>query len=170
VLLPLVPKMLELQASILDGKGAGRYASAQLPDVTYAESGAVEAIKETTWLAGLVGHPTHELDLYAYWGQEKVDALFSPDGSGGYVGYGSPTIDLSGCSTEGGTCSPNTGKVTEGTVGGWWKFYRGDIGYMQLGLQVSYTKLQALPGLNGLAPDTNMTVGMFSIRYYPYQN
>jgi hypothetical protein len=41
---------------------------------------------------------------------------------------------------------------------------------MQLGLQLSSTKLVSLAGLNGLQPDTRMTVGMLSVRYYPYQN
>jgi hypothetical protein len=170
VLLPLVPKQLEFQASVLSGKGVGRYGSVQLPDATFAANGDVELVKETTVLAGLVGHPNSDLDLYAYWGQEKVDANISAVTGGGFVGYGIPTIDLSGCSKEGGTCAPNTGQVSQATVGAWYKFYRGSIGYLQLGLQVSSTKQEALPGLNGLAPDARMTVGMVSIRYYPYQN
>ncbi len=170
VWLPLVPKMLEFQASVLSGKGAGRYGTAQLPDATYDAAGGVQAIKETTLLVGLVGHPTADLDLYGYWGQEKVDANFAAVTAGGYVGYGIPTIDLSGCLKDGGTCAPNTGKVSQSTVGAWWKFYRGSVGNMQLGFQASFTKQEALPGLKGLTPDARMTVGMVSIRYYPYQN
>jgi hypothetical protein len=41
---------------------------------------------------------------------------------------------------------------------------------MQLGLQASVTKQQALAGLAGVQPDAMMTVGMVSLRYYPYQN
>jgi len=170
LLLPLLPKTLEFQASALTGKGAGRYGSAQLPDATFDASGDVQTIRETTLLAGLVGHPTVDLDLYGYVGQEKVDSRYDALAAGGYVGYGIPTIDLSGCSTEGGTCAPNTGKVSQATLGGWWKVYRGSIGYMQLGLQASVTKQQALAGLAGVQPDAKMTVGMVSIRYYPYQN
>lgn len=170
VLLPLIPKVLEFQASALTGKGAGRYGSAQLPDATFDANGDVETIRETTLLAGLVGHPTPDLDLYGYVGQEKVDSRYDGVAGGGYVGYGIPTIDLSACNTEGGTCAPNTGKVSQATLGGWWKAYRGSIGYMQIGLQASLTKQQALPGLGGMQPDAKMTVGMVSIRYYPYQN
>lgn len=170
VLLPLVPQLLEFQASALTGKGAGRYGSAQLPDATFTTGRDVQAIRETTYLAGLVGHPTPDLDLYGYIGQEKVDARYDTVTAGGYAGYGIPTIDFSGCSTEGGTCAPNTGKVSQATLGGWWKLYRGSIGYLQLGLQASLTKQQALPGLAGIRPDAKMTVGMVSIRYYPYQN
>jgi hypothetical protein len=170
VLLPLIAKELEFQASVLTGKGAGRYGSTQLPDATFDANGDVKTIKETTVMAGLVGHPSSALDLYAYWGQEKVDANFDALSAGGYVGYGIPTIDLSGCNTEGGTCAPNTGKVSQATLGGWYKFYRGNIGYLQLGLQASFTKQEALPGLNGATPDAKMTVGMVSVRYYPYQN
>jgi hypothetical protein len=170
VLLPLVPKLLEFQASALTGRGAGRYGSAQLPDATFDASGDVETLKETTVLAGLVGHPTPDLDLYAYAGREKVDANFDAVPAGGFVGYGIPSIDMSGCGTEGGTCAPNTGRVSQATLGGWWKAYRGSIGYMQVGLQASFTTQQALPGLLGVQPDAKMTVGMASIRYFPYQN
>jgi len=175
VLLPLIPKVLEFQANALFGKGVGRYGSAQLSDATFDAQGHVVPLKGSTWLAGLVAHPDPALDVYAYFGQEKVDAAYSVvlDGTGavtGYVGYGSPALDLSGCATEGGTCAPNNGKVQQGTIGAWWKVYRGSLGYLQIGVQGSYTKLQALAGLNGLQPDTHMTVGMVSIRYYPYQN
>jgi hypothetical protein len=170
VLLPLVPKILEFQASALTGRGAGRYGSAQLPDATFDAGGDVKTLKETTVLAGLVGHPTSDLDLYAYVGREKVDANFDAVPAGGFVGYGIPSINLSGCSTEGGTCAPNTGKVSQATLGGWWKAYRGSIGNMQVGLQASFTTQQALPGLLGVQPDAKMTVGMASIRYFPYQN
>ena len=62
----------------------------------------MQTIKETTLLAGVLGHPTSDLDLYFYVGQEKVDARYNAVTTGGYVGYGIPTIDLSGCATEGG--------------------------------------------------------------------
>jgi hypothetical protein len=174
VLLPLVPKIVDFQASVLSGEGAGRYGSAQLPDATFAPNGDVETVKVTTFLAGLVAHPTPTLDLYAYWGEEKADAKADAILSGtgaitGYTGYGIPTLDLSGCNFEGGTCAQNNGKYTQGTIGGWWKFYRGAIGNFQLGLQISSTKVEALPGLKGYAPDSKMNIGMVSIRYYPYQ-
>jgi hypothetical protein len=60
--------------------------------------------------------------------------------------------------------------VSQATLGGWWKVYRGNIGNMQVGLQASLTTQKALPGLLGAQPDAKMTVGMASIRYYPYQN
>jgi hypothetical protein len=60
--------------------------------------------------------------------------------------------------------------VSQATVGGWWKVYRGSVGYMQIGLQGSWTTEQALPGLLGVQPEAKMTVGMASVRYYPYQN
>jgi len=175
VLLPLVPKVLEFQASIMSGKGAGRYGSVQLPDATYDTNGDVLTMKMTSILTGLTWHATPALDLYAYYGQEKVDdeyrAVFSPAGAiTGYTGYGIPTLEFSGCSFEGGTCAPNTHKVQQATAGAWWKAYRGPLGYVQLGLQWSNTKQQAFAGLNGVTPDTRLNIGMLSIRYYPYQN
>jgi len=175
VLLPLLARTLEFQASAMIGKGLGRYGSVQLPDATYDAQGGVRPIRGSTWLAGLMAHPHPALDLYAYVGGEKVDATYSAvlDGAGaieGYVGYGSPAIDLSGCAFEGGACAPNNGKATQGTIGAWWKVYRGSLGYLQVGVQGSYTRLQALPGQNGQRPDTHMSVGMVALRYHPYQN
>ena len=41
VLLPAIPKYLDLQASIMYGRGIGRYGSGQLPDVTIAADGSL---------------------------------------------------------------------------------------------------------------------------------
>ncbi len=169
VLLSLLPKQLEVQGSFLTGNGIGRYGSAQLPDATYNAAGGVQALKGTTFLLGLTAHPTSTIDLYAYYGKEKVDANYTAI-TGGYVGYGAPNINLSGCSFEGGTCAPNLGESSQTAIGGTWKYYRGALGNMQLGLMLTSTKVVSLAGLNGLQPDTRMTTGMLSVRYYPYQN
>jgi hypothetical protein len=44
VLLPVVPKYLDLQASFMYGRGIGRYGSGQLPDVTIAADGSLAPI------------------------------------------------------------------------------------------------------------------------------
>ena len=41
VLLPVIPKYLDLQASFMYGRGIGRYGSGQLPDVTIAPNGSL---------------------------------------------------------------------------------------------------------------------------------
>ncbi|HVN42059.1 MAG TPA: hypothetical protein VMT50_04695 [Steroidobacteraceae bacterium] len=195
LLMPLMPKQLELQASFLIGDGVGRYGSAQMVDATYKSDGTLDAVKGKEFLVGLVGHPTKDLDLYAYWGREEMDKTVSAyyNASGaitGAAGYGNPLSNLSGCYYETGSCSLNAAggvannKVEQFTGGLWWKFYRGPIGIFQVGLQGSYTKATAFEGLvanppatiipgettlpASTRPDTNMTVWAFSLRYYPY--
>jgi hypothetical protein len=57
VLLPLIPKHLELTGSILYGRGIGRYGAGQLPDATIAPDGSLTPLTGLTAMVGLVGHP-----------------------------------------------------------------------------------------------------------------
>jgi len=166
----LVADVLDFQLSGLVGDGIGRYGSAQLPDVTLTPTGQFATISEYDVLAGLIVHPATDWTLYGYAGEEHADAKAFTDVTGklGY-GYGSPLYDNSGCLILGGTkCAANTRTIQQGTVGAWWKYYRGELGNLQLGLQGSYTKREIFAGKGG-DPDTNITIVMVSFRYYPYQ-
>jgi len=57
VLLPLLPQYLDLTASALYGRGVGRYAAGQLPDVTIAPDGSLSLVRGWSAMAGLVAHP-----------------------------------------------------------------------------------------------------------------
>src|SRR6185312_1346613 len=72
MILPLVPNVLEFQASGLAGAGNGRYGSAQLPDATLRPDGTVAAVREWQALAGVVFKPIPELTLYVYAGEEQA--------------------------------------------------------------------------------------------------
>jgi hypothetical protein len=174
ILLPLVPNMLEIQATTLVGSGIGRYGTSQLPDVTVRSDTTVAAIPEVDVLFGLSFKPTSLWTLYAYAGIESASetAYTNTAGTTGY-GYGSPLYNNSGCLVEGSAasstnCIANTKSIEQGTLGTWWKYYQGQMGNLQLGLQGSYTKRDTFAGIGG-APSTNMTVIMLSLRYYPYQ-
>ena len=170
LILPLVPKVLDFQASVLAGKGIGRYGSAQLPDVTVKPDATLATISEVDALVGLQYKPTPLLTLYLYGGMEKASAAAFSVGSVGY-GYGSPLYNNSGCDLTTGTasnCVANTKQITQGTIGTWWKYYEGELGNLQVGLQGSYTKRQTFAGVGG-DPTTSLTAVMVSIRYYPYQ-
>ena len=66
MLLPLVPKLLDFQASFLAGQGIGRYGSAQFSDVVINPiTGKLDPINETEILLGLVAHPTDRLIFLA---------------------------------------------------------------------------------------------------------
>ncbi|MCQ8278328.1 hypothetical protein NFI95_07675 [Acetobacteraceae bacterium KSS8] len=168
--LPIVPKRLELRASVLAGEGIGRYGSAQLADATIARDGSPKPLPEVLALAGLTFHATKKLDFYSYIGTEQIThAEDYRVGKTGY-GYGSPLYSNAGCETELSTlsCTANTKGIVQFTGGTWWKFLKGDYGTMQTGLQYSYTKRSIFPGVGG-NPSTDENILMFSFRYYPFQ-
>jgi hypothetical protein len=177
LLLPLAPKLLELQASFLTGTGIGRYGSTGEPDATINPStGGLQPLHGYHALAGLVGHPTPAWTLFVYGGIEHVndrsfDVAATVDGAPltyGY-GYGNPLFSNAGCETEGiGTCTANTSSITSGTVGSWWKFYEGAFGNMQIGATDTYLRRSIFGGVGG-NPATNMNIAELSFRYYPYQ-
>ena len=171
-ILPIVAGKLDVQLSALTGDGIGRYGASQLPDYTFSATGHIKPIDETTALLGVIGHPSDALTLYGYAGTETSTATAASKVGGTLYGYGNAGLNDSGCATFGGTCKAQAKSVTQFTIGGWWKFYRGQVGNMQLGLQASRTKLEAFSATDdaGRAPSTSMNVVMASFRYYPYQN
>ncbi len=172
-ILPVVPKMLDFQASFLAGYGIGRYGSAQFPDFTLAPDGHVVPLPEVEALVGIIGHPTPAWDLYAYAGTERVEKetwSFS-GGTGGNTGYGNPRANTSGCNFEtpaNSNCSPFTSSIEQLTLGAWWRLYQGRYGNMAIGAQGSYTRRNAFAGTGG-APSTDEDIVMTSFRYYPFQ-
>jgi hypothetical protein len=169
--LPLVPKRLDFSASFLAGEGIGRYGSAQLPDVTIRPDGSFAPIRGYDVLVGLTFKATPDLTLYAYGGREHADKTdFSNANGNTFLGYGSPLYDNTNCLVEGtsGKCTAHTSSVTGTTIGGWWKFYKGDIGNFQLGAQLTHVKRETYAGIGG-GPSVGMNVGELSFRFYPFQ-
>jgi hypothetical protein len=174
--LPIIPNVLTFQASGLVGKGIGRYSSSQLPDFTLRPTGELAPITAYDVLFGLYFNPVPSLQIYGYFGRDKASSNYTSATitSGGVVsgpfdyGYGSPTYNNSGCYTLGGTCVGNIQTSEEETLGFWWKYYRGTLGNLQLGLQLAYNQDTAFTGTGG-SPSTNVFEGMVSFRYYPFQ-
>lgn len=175
VILPLIKGKLDLQGSILAGEGIGRYGSAQMPDATFSQHGAPVPLPEVIALAGLVGHPNKKVDLYGYVGTEQIThtKAFTEGGKG--YGYGSPLYNNRGCNIEQPIsatlalpCTGNASGITQGTLGVWWRFLKGDYGTMQTGMQYSYTRKTAFKGLGG-SPSTDNNMVFFSFRYLPFQ-
>jgi hypothetical protein len=190
VLLPVVPKLVDFQASVLSGQGIGRYGSSQLPDVTIGTSGALTPLQSTQFLLGAVGHVTPDLDVYGYAGQEQVNSKFWFIG-GTNGGYGNPLSANNGCLLEnqgsgtagyndpiaGTTCTANVQRTRELTVGFWQNLYKGNWGRVTYGAQYEYVNLKAFAGApgpitamstpnQGLSP--NNQIVMMSLRYYPF--
>ncbi|NNM51555.1 MAG: hypothetical protein HKM02_04920 [Pseudomonadales bacterium] len=161
LLIPVLPKVVDFQASFLTGQGIGRYDSSQLNDYTLSANGSPSALKETSLLFGLVAHPMHGLDLYAYEGEQKVNNTDYYQTGTTYGGYGAPN-----CSATAFTC--NVSKVQQFTFGGWYKAYQGHMGYVATGLQYSHTNYSTFANSAGQAPTSSMNVIMASLRFYPF--
>jgi TolA-binding protein len=169
LIMPVVDKMLDFQFSGMNGKGIGRYGSAQLADVTTNPNGSLSPIKETMALAGLTLHATPDLDIYGFAGEERQEKA-SVTLNGVAYGYGNPLYNNSGCDTEGAAsalCVGNTKKIDQETLGFWWKFYQGKFGKMQFGAQYSHTERTAFEGIGG-APSAKDDMIFTSFRYYPF--
>ncbi len=181
---PIVPNLLEVQASGLYGPGIGRYGSGQLPDFAYDDNNNPEAITEADVLAGLVAHPWTGNDTYVYFGYEHADRT----GANSVSGYGAPILDNTGCFFEGGACTvtapvpasttapitaakPPIGAETEQLMqitGGFWQdIYKGSYGRFVFGFQGGEIWRDAFRGVGG-APKTNIGIFMTSFRYYPF--
>ena len=171
----VLPKLVDFQLSGLVGEGVGRYGTSQLADTTYNAQGKPVALPGYSALAGLVGHPTPDLDLYAYVGVEHVSNRYDLGNVKGkattLAGYGSPLINNISCNTEDATepaaCSPATSGDAQITVGDWWKFIQGPYGKMQVGAQYSYTRRYVFQGI-GPTPKTDENMIFLSFRWYPF--
>jgi len=171
------------------GSGIGRYAPGGLSDASTNADGTIHLIKNLQGL-GSLEVKLKKLTIYSYGGVEYASRSYAFDklaskGAGANVGYGAPTFNNSGCSTEvapgsggfapggTGTCTGDTRALIEGTLGFWYKFYSGPRGTFQYGTQYSYVTRNTWSGAGGLPTgsaglEPNGLDGMVftSVRYY----
>jgi hypothetical protein len=183
VLLPALPKFLDLQGSVLYGNGIGRYGSGQLPDVTIAPNGSLATVTALHTMVGAVAHLTPDLDVYAYAGLEKAQSNFSTltNGVVNQTGFGNPNFSDALCATENAVaapavptsdvtgvltnagCSVNVKQLTELTVGFWQNFYKGPMGRLTGGAQVEYIHRDTFAGTQALLPGSNIPSNPISL-------
>jgi outer membrane murein-binding lipoprotein Lpp len=178
--LPVLPKVVDLTATVLWGSGIGKYGDAQLSDYTVnPNNGEPSPNTEITALLGVVGHVMPNLDLYGYAGIEHADS--NPFNVGGKAyGYGNPLYTNayasctagafsgagpSGAATTIAGCDIQTAKELQ--VGGWWNFYKGEYGRMTVGLSYAYLDIDTFSGVSGTRGGSNNII-MTSFRYYPF--
>jgi hypothetical protein len=178
VLLPIIPKFLDVQASALYGKGIGRYGASQLSDVVITTDGTLSPITALHVLVGAVAHPWAGLDIYGYGGFERADANLNFS-LAGTTGFGNPAVVNFGCgmptpaSFNGAgptNCTAINKEVDMLAVGFWQNLYKGNYGRVAAGAQYEYIKRKSfdtLPG-NGGATSTDDNVVLTSLRYYPF--
>jgi hypothetical protein len=195
----LLHQTLVLGAHGLAGNGIGRYSSSELADATAHPDGSLELLSGGSALGSLEWHPRPRLDVYAYYGGEFDKRAYYATGA--FVttpgptlgqpiltGYGAPTNLVSGCSTEvlpvsspngGGNvpgsaanCNSDTRNIQEGTMGYWYRLYRGTHGTLQQGIQYSYLVRHTWLGIGDPAaglpnsPKAINNMWFTSFRYY----
>lgn len=181
LILPVVPKWLDIQANGLGGWGIGNYGSAQISDVTTNQLGQPEPIPMLQGMVGAVAHPASNWDVYFYGGLEKAFADVFTNQFGNEFGYGVATVNNTGCNVENtqnntvsggkGTnlCGGVTGLVWQLTGGLWDRLYKGPAGTVQWGVQYSYTERELLQGIGG-SPKADDNMVFLSFRYYPFSH
>jgi hypothetical protein len=193
---PVWSKRIDVGAHILAGDGIGRYSTTGLPDATEHPDGSLELLTGGAALGSVEWHATPRLDVYGYYGGEFVKRAYyntntnfesgSQTGLPVLTGYGAPTNNVSGCYIEpvpSDTSSPNTPgtptfctadtrNIQEGTLGYWFRFYRGPKGSLQQGFQYSYVVRHTWLGIGdplnplGGSPKAIDNMWFTSFRYY----
>ncbi|MEJ5116408.1 hypothetical protein WH158_03145 [Gluconobacter cerinus] len=169
LILPIISGKLEFRAAGLAGWGINRYGSVLLPDATLNAKGDPVPLFGLQAQAGLIAHPNPHIDVYGYFGTQRVGhAYFNSDGSS--YGYGNPLYSNAGCLQELSslTCSANTRGVSEATIGAWWRFFKGRFGTVEGGTQLAYARRDIWKGIGG-DPHASMSQIFFDFRYLPFQ-
>jgi len=192
---PLFHKKVDAALHFLGGDGIGRYGSATLADVTVRPDGTLAPIRNFQSLGTLEFHATPKLDIYTYVGGEyDARTAYIKSGTVPNEGYGAVGFANFGCFTEpdpgsststatgvGGAtgfvpgtlanCTGDTRNVIEGTLGFWYRFYKGPRGTVQWGEQYSYIDRNTWSGAGATAgtfgaPHGVENMVMTSFRYY----
>ena len=157
------------------GKGVGRYAAAQLPDVTISADGSLTPLTELSAMVGLIAHPWVGLDVYGYAGFEQVNSSSFVSGSTVF-GYGDADFANFGCATitaasfAGATptsCVANNRRVASIQGGFWQNVYKGNYGRVAVGAEYEYIRRESFPGVGG-SVSTDDNIVLTSVRYYPF--
>src|SRR5271157_375361 len=157
----------------LVGSGIGRYGAANQTDVTVRPDGTLVPLQALHSLAGIELHPTPKVDVFFYGGDEYVGkARYTTTNAEGVVvpaGYGSFLVNNTYCNVEvvptgKPACGAQNKNVADGTVGFWWRIYKGPYGTFQYGDQYEYIWRNTWSGIGG-APTGNDNIVYSAFRY-----
>jgi hypothetical protein len=191
---PLLHKKVDAALHFFGGDGIGRYGASTLADVTVRPDGTLAPIRNFQSLGTLEWHTTPKMDVYAYVGGEyNARTAYIKSGVTANEGYGAIGLPNYGCFTEpvpgtdtstpngvGGStgfvpgtladCTGDTRNVIEGTLGFWYRFYKGSKGTVQWGPQYSYIVRNTWSGAGATAgslaaPHGVENMAMTSFRY-----
>jgi hypothetical protein len=171
-------KHFDFGVHVLGGNGVGRYGSAGLADATIRPDGTIALLHNYQALGTFQIHPTPKWDIYLNVGGEYASRAAYLNGTKG-EGYGSPLFNNSGCWTEtapttttpvgttagagyvpGGlsNCTGDTRNIIEGTLGFWYRFYKGPKGALAYGMQYSYVERNTWSGAGNSSSTTGYGV------------
>ncbi len=192
----LLNKHVDLGLHFFGGDGIGRYGSVGLPDATTRPNGTLALLRNYQALGTLQLHPGKKLDVYFNVGGEFTNrAQYIKSGTTPNDGYGALGFSNAGCLTETlpltgpssstntgvptgvggatgfipgplGSCTGDTRRVVEGTVGFWYRFYNGPKGKTQFGVQYSNYIRNTFSGASSLEPHADQNMIFTSFRYY----
>jgi len=167
------------------GQGVGRYGSSTIADVTLRPSGQFSPVHGFSALSTLELNPDARTNIYFNYGGDYLDRDYVLNGAT-QVGYGTRSVNMSGCATEtftgtagaGGAapiapanCGGSNKDVQEFTAGYWYNLLAGPKGRLRQGLQYSWFRRDLWSGAGGTTNpgggahgDDNMIFTSF--RYY----
>jgi len=156
---------LDLNFTFVGGNGIGRYGGTTgFSDVVFNANNELVALRNYRSYAGLVLNPTPKLDIYAYVGGDYLQRAHgygqTPEGvplalNGECFTEPLPSNDV----TAGGTCNAVTRDIIEGTLGFWYRFFKGPAGTLQFGMQYSYIDRNTWAGTEEIVVPDGVTTG-----------
>lgn len=193
---PLFNKKVSLGLKGLYGEGVGRYGSSTIADITLRPNATISPLHGFSAISTLEINPNSRLNLYFNYGGDYIGRDYACVDSKGNleacttagakeIGYGTYTVDMSGCNTENASsaanasgnpgtpskCGANTKDVQEFSAGWWYNIYAGPKGRLRQGFQYALFERNLWSGtggpnnLNGGASGTD-NMWWTSLRYY----
>ncbi len=183
---PFANKKVTIGLKGLYGVGVGRYGNSTIADVTVRPNGMLEPLKAFSSLSTVEMNPTPRLNIYLNYGGDYVYRDYVLSGTT-QVGYGTTTVNMSGCLTETqasgsagagaanqtapANCGGNTKDVQEFVGGYWYNIYNGPKGRLRQGITYENIRRDIWSGAGGTANPGGGAHGVdnmvfTSFRYY----
>jgi hypothetical protein len=163
----ILHEKLDANFSFIAGNGIGRYGGTTgFSDVVFNNNLNPVALRNYRGYTGLTAHVSSKLDVYGYFGGDYLQRSHS---------YGTVAAYNAQCVTEplptsdvaaGTACNGQTRDIIEGTIGTWYRWYKGPKGTIQSGMQYSYVTRISWADSTGLAPHAVDNLFFSSFRYY----
>jgi hypothetical protein len=169
MIIPVMPKQLDINLSGLYGNGVGRYGTTGLADAALDNNGNLQLLTGYSVLGAAIWHADPKLDIYLDIGEDVAEGSTYTNGAT-TIGYGNGVTTVTGFNgAAGGVGAGQLNKVAQVTLGMWWSAYKGSYGAAKLGLQYSHTNLTDFQlASNGPTPTTSDNMVFTSLRYYPF--